>query len=221
MGARINFFINNSNKRLTNLIHENYVQFSKWYIQYYSESYEEYHIQKIINFINTHHSLHINNTAKKIVDEITSEFIIEYFDLPYVGPSVNKWRYNSSTQLVKETNNKRFIALWNALIVDGRSLKDKEHFDSYSHEFKTGFLYEEEYLELKKLILKYFGDYEAMKKKFWSIGEKKVFKEASKNSKNGCFTLSDHNPITSGLQYVLQTIDEIKESKNDLISSIE
>jgi len=96
--------------------------------------------------------------------------------------------------MVLATKDEDLIRLWN-YIIKGRSLKDNTDFDSYTNDYKIGFLAFTEYMLLKEKIETYFGNIETIKKK--------------------------SNPGSSGLEFVSQAIDEIADNKNELITGIE
>ncbi|WP_108869310.1 hypothetical protein [Aquimarina aquimarini] len=230
MGIRIQFFKSKLDKELKDLIFENYSDFAKWYVDRNNASIEEfdetYGTKQLIDFFtqNKKISKDLNLLPQKIIDEMTVEYVVEYpasqSILELFGPSMKKWRYNKSTQLVLETKDHEFIKLWRYLI-NGRSLKNSEEFDSYTDEYKIGFLSFKEHSTLKKLILKHFGDLQEMKQKYWTDSEKKKLQNSINNPDNDTYFLSDHNPVTSGLEYVMLAINEIKTSKTDLITAIE
>jgi hypothetical protein len=86
-------------------------------------------------------------------------------------------------------------------------------FDSFTNEYKIGFLNRDEYLLLKSKIEFHFGNNEAMRLKYWTKSEKRQLEKAIKNSKDGSYSLSGHNPKSSGLKYLLDAINELTEKK--------
>ncbi len=230
MGVRIHFYKNNTSKKLRDLISDNYSDFAHWYVNRNESSIKEfdeiYGTEELIHFFSENKNIeaNLNLLDKKLVDEMTAEFVAEYSEysktLDFFGPTMSKWRYNESTKLVLETKNNEFIKLWGYLI-NGRSLKESEEFDSYTNEYKIGFLSSKEHSKLKELIIKHFGDLKGMKEKYWTNSEKKKLENAINNSKNGTYSLTDHNPVTSGLEYVMEALNEIKTSETELITGIE
>ena len=229
MGVRIHFYKNNIGKKLRDLICENYSDFAHWYINRNESSIEEfdeiYGTEQLIDFFSENKNIegNLNLLDKKLVDEMTAEFVAEYSEysktLEFFGPSMSKWRYKESTNLVLGTKNNEFIRLWSYLI-NGRSLKESEKFDSYTNEYKIGFLSFKEHSKLKELIVEYFGDLNDMREKHWTNSEKEKLKNAINNSVNGTYSLTDHNPVTSGLEYVMEALNEILE-ETELITGIE
>ncbi|WP_298514484.1 hypothetical protein [uncultured Kordia sp.] len=230
MGVRIHFYKNNSGKEIEDLILEHYSDYAQWYVNRNEASIEEfdeiYGTVELIDFFSNNKTIdnNINHLDKKIVDEMTVGFVVEYSEYNKVlegfGPMMNKWRYQKSTKLVLETKDDEFIKLWKYLIY-GRSLKASEEFNSYTNDYKIGFLSFKEHSKLEELIIDYFGDLEGMKEKYWTDSEKEELEIAIQNSVNGVYSLSDHNPITSGLEYVLEALNEMKTGEMELITVIE
>ncbi|GAA0722191.1 hypothetical protein GCM10009430_24350 [Aquimarina litoralis] len=230
MGQRIHFYKNNWNNELEDLILENYSDFAEWYVKRNQASLEEfdemYGTEQLIDFFNSNRNIETNlkELDKKLLDELVAEFVCEYSEsikvLDFFGPSMNKWKYIESTKLVSKTKDSEFITLWGYLI-NGRSLKNSEKFDSYTNEYKIGYLSYEEHSKLKELIIQYFGDLQGMKATYWTKSEKKKLENAIRNAKNGSYYLSNHNPVTSGLEYVMEALNEIKDIKTQLITGIE
>lgn len=234
MGQRISYFKNNFEKKLKEIIFENFSSFRQWYLDTDKSSMEEFNEpfgnEKLKSYFkqNTDFKTDFDNLDKNLIDELTSEFIGSYCDLTdrdsnlleFFGPTMSKWHYDPSNEMVSATKDKDFIRLWN-YIVKGRSLKDNAEFDSYTNEYKIGFLTFNEHRLLKEKIETYFGNIETIKKKYWTDKEKKELERVIANSKNSSFSLSGHNPKSSGLEYVLQVLNEITDHKNELITGIE
>lgn len=234
MGQRISYFKNNFDKKLKEIIFENFSSFRQWYLDTDKSSMEEFNEpfgnEKLKSYFkqNTDFKTDFDNLDKNLIDELTSEFIGSYCDLTdrdsnlleFFGPTMSKWRYDPSNEMVSATKDKDFIRLWNYIVKD-RSLKDNAEFDSYTNEYKIGFLTFNEHRLLKEKIETYFGNIETIKKKYWTDKEKKELERAIANSKNSSFSISGHNPKSSGLEYVLQVLNEITDYKNELITGIE
>lgn len=234
MGQRISYFKNNFNKGLKDLLFENYSKYRQWYLDYDKSSMDEFNEpfgnESLKAYFSEAQNLQADfeNLDKKLIDELTSEFIGTYYDLTsqqndildFFGPMFNKWRYDESTKMVTATNDKVFIELWQFVMM-GRSLKDNLQFDSFTNDYKIGFINRQEYLTLKSKIEFHFGDTEAMTQKYWTNSEKAQFEKASANSKNGSFDLSGHNPKSSGLEYLLEAINELTDQNKELITGIE
>lgn len=234
MGQRINYFKNNFNKGLKELIFENFSSFRRWYLDTDNSSMEEFNEPfghqklKIYFSQNTDFKTDFDNLHKNLIDELTSEFIGSYCDwkvrdsnlLEFIGPTMSKWRYYPSNEMVSATKDKDFIRLWN-YILKGRSLKDNAEFDSFNNDYKVGFLMFNEHRLLKEKIETYFGNIKAIKKKYWTYKEKKELERSMANLNNSSFSLAGHNPKSSGLEYILQVLNEITDCKNELIIGIE
>jgi len=234
MGQRISYFKNNFDKGLKDLLFENYIKFRQWYLDYDKYSMDEfnepYGNEKLIAYFNQNMDLQTDfgNLDKNFIDELTAEFIGSYYDtthqqndmLEFYGPCINKWEYDKSTEMVLQTNDKDFIKLWNFLIL-GRSLKDNEEFDSFTNDYKIGFINRQEYLLLKSNIEFHFGNNETIRKKYWTNSEKLQLENAIKNSTNGSYSLIGHKPKSAGLEYVLHALNELTEKNKELITAIE
>lgn len=234
MGQRISYFKNNFNKGLKELIFENFSSFRQWYLDTDNSSIEElnepFRNEKLKLYFkqNTDYKTDFDNLDKNLIDELTSEFIGSYCDLtdrnsnllePF-GPTMNKWRYNQSNEMVSATKDEDFIRLW-SFVIKGRSLKDNCDFNSFTNDYKIGILDRQEYLLLKSKIEYYFGDNETMKQKYWTNSEKKQMDEAIRNLNDGSYSLSGHNPKTSGLEYMMEVLNELTDKNNELIIGIE
>ena len=230
MGQRINYFKNNFHIGLKEIIFENFTSFRKWYLDTDKSSIEEFDEpfgnENLKNYLkqNTDFKTDFKHLDKNLIDELTSDFIGSYYDstypnndlLEFFGPTMNVSRYTESDEMVLETKNKEFIKIWRYL-TKGRSLKDNQEFESISNEYKIGFLTIKEVELLKNNILNYFGNIETMKSRYWTTNEKRELEK----SKNGPYSLSGHNPKSSGLEYVLTAINELKEYNKELITGIE
>lgn len=234
MGQRISFFKNNFDKRLKDLLFDNYSKFWTWYLDNYKSSIEEFNEpfgnELLIKYFKQDRDFHaeFESLDKKFIDELTSEFIGTYYDLTsqdndileLFGPMFNKSRYDESTKMVTKTNDNDFIELWTYL-TKGRSIKDKLHFESFTNEYKIGFLDRQEYLLLKSKIEFYFGDSETIRKKYWTESERKQVEKAIRDSRDGAYTLSGHNPKSSGLEYFLEALNAMTDKNKELIIGIE
>lgn len=234
MGQRISYFKNNFGKGLKDLIFENFSSFRQWYLDTDKSSIEEFNEpfgnENLKNYFkqNTNLKLDFDNLDKNLIAELTAEFIGSYCDslernnnlLEFFGPNMSNWRYEQSSEMVLATKDEDFIRLWN-YIIKGRSLRDNTNFNSYENDYKIGFLGFNEQRLLKEKIETYFGDIEIMKQKYWTDKEKKELENAIANSKNSSYSLSGHNPKSSGLEYVLEVLNKVADSKNEIIIGIE
>lgn len=239
MGQTILYFKNNFNKGLKDIIFENYPSFRQWYLDTDKFSIEEYNEQygneMLIKYFKQDRDLtsDFGKLDNRLIDELTAEFILNYYDRGYsdligrnivlleeFGPPVNKWRYGQSDEMVFATQDDDLIRLWN-FIVKGRSLKDNSFFESYANDFKIGFLTLNECKFFKEKVEFYFGDIETIKDRYWTAEEKKKLQKAKDESKNGFYSLSDHNPKSSGLEYVLIAINVLDNRNAELITGID
>jgi hypothetical protein len=234
MGQRISYLKNNFGKGLKDLIIENYVNYRNWYLEEEKLSLDEYDENfgeenlKLFFRENPILKNNLENLNITLVNQLTSEFVNPFCDLTHkennilnhCGPSMYTRGYFKSSELVYKTKDNEFIELWNYLI-NGRSLIDNKEFIDYSKDFKIGYLTYIEQINLKQKIEQYFGNVQAIKKKYWTFFEKLKEKRAIEKSFNGFYSLSGHNPKSSGLEFVLDVLDEIEENKCELISYIE
>lgn len=235
MAQRIHYYKNNANKSLKELLFNNFSKYKQWYLDFEKSSIEEFNepfgLPSVLNFFQQDLDFEavFESLDKKLIDELTVEFFT-YYDytssdndmLDFFGPSMSVWRYEKSNKMVAATNDKVFIELW-SFVTEGRSLKDNLPFHDFVNEYKIGFLNRQEYLLLKSKIESHFGDAEAMENNYWTPLEKFAMQSALEKAKsgNGYFWLSNHNPQTTGLELVLQAINELTEDNNELITGIE
>ncbi len=231
MGLRLNFFKNNFDKGLKDLLFDNFTRFSTWYLELDKSSIEKFDEpfgnEILKDYFKKERSLPVDfeKLDKNFIDELTAQFIGTYSDstdknndiFEFFGPMFNKWRYDESIEMILKTGDNDFIELW-TYITKGRSLKDRLHFDSLTNEYKIGFLDRQEYLQLKSKIEFHFGDYKTIKNKYWTNKEKEEFKNAVNDSS---FILTGHNPKTEGLEYVLSALNELTDKNKELITVIE
>lgn len=152
MGQRISYYKNNYNKGLKEIIFENIILFRQWYLDKDKTSMEEFNEPFGNEELKTYFKKESNlitdfeNLDKKLIDELTSEFIGSYYDLThqknnfleFFGPTMSVWRYRKSSKLVFETKDQELIRLW-TFLTEGRSLKDDLNFESISNDYKIGF----------------------------------------------------------------------------------
>lgn len=169
MGQRISYFKNKSGKALKELIIDNFPAFKLWYLEQVKsskEAFNESYGNKVLeNYLQQKNALTINFIAsgQQLIDELTAEFIANYCDstienrklLAPFGPTLSKWRFDESTEMVLQTGDKQLIQLWN-YIYKGRSVKDTSYFNSYTNDPIIGFLAFEECLLLQAKIASYF-----------------------------------------------------------------
>ena len=233
MGQRISYYRSHLKKGLKETIFENFSKFREWYLDADKESILEFNeplgdkILKDYLMQNDDFKLSFYRLDKKLIDELTSEFI-NYCDLTnsenkileLFGPTMSRWRYEGSSDMVSKTRDDDFIQLW-SFIIKGRSLSGNTNFESFSNDEQIGFLSYDEYAILRTKIESHFGKIERIKERYWTDKEKAELLEAIANSKNGHYSLQGHNPKSSGLEYVLQALNEISITKDELITVIE
>ncbi|WP_295797958.1 hypothetical protein [Mucilaginibacter sp.] len=233
MGQRVSYYRSILRKTLKETIFENFSTFRQWYLDAADSSVlqfnETFGNKELKSYLaqNDDFEYNLHNLDKKLIDELTSEFL-NYCDstnsenkiLELFGPTMNKWRYNESTDMVLKTNDRDFIQLWN-FIIKGRCLTGYVNFESFTNDEKIGFLTYDEYSILKSKIEAHFGNIGQIKEKYWTDKEKADVREAIANSKNGSYSLYEHNPKSSGLEYVLQALNEISITNDELITVIE
>jgi hypothetical protein len=234
MGQRISYYRNNFKKELQDIIFENFSAFRQWYLETEKSSMDEFGEpfgnEMLIAYLkeNPDFEIDFSRLNKKLIDELTAEFIGSYCDLTdtegtileLFGPAYNKWRYNSGTEMVLKTKDADFIRLWN-FVIKGRSLSDGQDFDSFTNDYKIGFLTFSEQRVLKAKIEIHFGNIEQIKRKYWTGQEKLAERKAIENSKNGTYVLSGHHPKSSGVECVLQVLNEIAADESGLITAID
>lgn len=230
MGQRISFLRNNEHKGFKDLLFEHFTPFREWYLEMDRSSQEEFNEtfgeESIKNYLASTPDFKndFDQLDKRLIDEITSAFIGYYCDiaaeaqdlLELFGPTMKVHSYASSTEMILAANDREFIQLWNYLINDGRSLKDLQVFDSYTNEFRIGFLTDDECRRLKEKIEHYFGDFQTIQEKYWTPLEKRQW-----NARTSGTSLSGYNPQSSGLEFFLHALEEMTSNNIELITVIE
>jgi hypothetical protein len=210
MGQRISYYRNNFKKGLKEIIFNNFSAFKEWYIETDKSSMEEFDEpfgdETLIIYLKQNPDLKTDfpKLDKKLVDGLTSAFIGSYCDLTdrenkifeSFGPSINTRRYQESGEIVLRTNDEILIRLWN-FIIKGRSLSDNGDFDSFTNDYKIGFLTFEEHRVLKAKIETHFGNIELIRQ------------------------ISGPCTETIGLECVLQALNEMTADNKELITAIE
>ena len=233
MAARISYYINNDGKNLKDILLLQYTAFKSWYLEMEESSRREFSEsfgnESLLNFFR---QAHANNPFEEpdnsIMDILVSEFVSTYCLmsesgrtlLQNIGPSLNKDRYVDSSKIVHKTKDHPFILLWDYLVV-GRSVSGTDLLATHGDDCRIGFLHNLEQIQLRAAIIRHFGSPDQIKEKYWSRSEKKNFERAILQSENGAYSLSGHNPKSSGLEWVLEVLEEIKDRKSDLITLIE
>ncbi len=202
MGLRIAYYINNSKKKLVDLVVEDYPLFRDNYLKLNSESVEIDKIalsdEKLIRFLEQNDNIiDLNIISDQMMNEITDEYLSCSLDnmikfnseFEIKGPCLNKYNYTSSTFLINQTNNNQLIKLWNYLIV-GRSIKEGSVITSFSNDISFGFLSVQEQRELALLL------------------------EAN-------FTINKSDSAFTGIILVLDLLKEMNEYSTELISTID
>lgn len=234
MGQKISYFKNNYYKELRELLFENYSNFRQWYLDYDRSSMDQFKEpfgnERLKEYFKQDRDLQADfiKLEKEFIDELTSEFVGNYsvFSnqhngiLEFFGPTMSIWRYIESDKLISATNDKDLFELW-TYITKGRSIKDRLNFDSFTNEYKIGYIDRREYLLLKSKIEFHFGDMKTIRQTFWTNKEKAELEKELSNSKGGAYSLSGHNPKSSGLEYVLEALNELTDKNKELITGIE
>jgi hypothetical protein len=210
MGQRISYYRNNFKKGFKEIIFNNFSAFKEWYLEMDNSSMEEFDEpfgnETLIIHLKQSPDLKTDfpNLDKKLVDELTSEFIGSYCDLTdrenkileLFGPSINTRRYLESDEMILKTNDEVLIRLWN-FIIKGRSLSDNGYFHSFTNDYKIGFLTYDEQRILKTKIENHFGNIELIRQ------------------------ISGPYAEIVGLECVLQVLNEMTADNKDLITAIE
>lgn len=203
MGQKINYMKNNNTEPLNKILYAYYVPFKSWYLN--SSDYDTLE-PDVLNYLLKNNTL--DKISKSEADQLAVEFVGLYCEINRLffedySPSMNKWRYKGSTEMVKETNNVDFKRLWDYLVF-GRSVYDSGNI--YNEDGAVGYLAKTEYNQLKQYIYDYFGNAEVIKNKYWTIDEKRRYDEMLQKGENG---ISNHNPVSEGLEIVLQATESI------------
>jgi hypothetical protein len=202
MGVRIAYYINDSGKKLVDLIIEDYPFFRENYLKLNSKSVETKKMalgdENLIRFLEQNDKINdLSIISDQIVNEITHEYFFNSYDdlikfnsnFDSIGSYISKFKYSGSTFLINQTNNDQLIKLWNYLIL-GRSIKDGATATSFSNDISLGFLSAEEQRELVQLL------------------------EANFNINKSGFDLT-------GIILVLDVLKDMNEHSTELISTVD
>ena len=227
MGQRINFYTNSYKKSLRTLLKENFAEFQKWYIERNQKSLIEFNEQygnpELIHFFQNTDltTLNFDNTNNRILGELTVEFIWEFCGNIYspknilecLGPDLKTWRFVKSRDLILETLNLDFLHLWDSLF-NGRSFQETEIFERCADDsIKVGYISFDEQLKLSDFINRYFGTIEQIRSKYWTVEDFDIFSQK--------ISVSNHSPISEGLEITLEMLNRVKDNKNELVTTVE
>ncbi len=232
MGNYIGFHKNCSGKPLKELVFEYYDDFRTWYLQRNQESMDDFYegegskellayFEQDTDFVNEFDTL-----DDRLINELSSEFVYIFINFNFTttilfeqfGTNEKTGGYMESTEMVYHTKDPKFIELWTYLI-QGRTLKKSLYFNTYNQIDRVGFLTVEEQSRLRELIVQYFGDVHARTDEYWSTTAVEEYKKISEGQSQGRLTAP--HPPTAGLSAVLGALDDIKDEKVELVTTIE
>jgi hypothetical protein len=228
MGQRLNYYISKEGKTLQQLITDHYTDFRTWSIKQENNSQNEFNEAYLASFFHSFlmdnpNSIAIDSLDQMYVDAVVSNFFGDftgwsdtkgYALVENLDPCVYTMNYINSKPLIERTKDKNLAALWH-FFIEGRSLKNDFLFKSVDeYNFKVGYLKVEEQALMLKLMRKYFGNINTIRKNHWSARDLKNLAEG------GSFFMQG-NPISSGIECVLQVLEHIKDKKTELIMGIE
>lgn len=234
MSIRICYEYIKDGSSLESLLRNQYPIFRAWLQEEHETSRVEFNEQfcseELMNFVLLNESLpEFSAITQELLDDLTTEFIAEYIggvgsppDLDLVegfGSHTSTWRYMESTKLVEQYADSKANELWQYLIA-GRSLKNDLPFMSGGSVYKAGFWRREEWEYLYQSLKATFGTKEQVKELFWTTKEKRQFEEDLEEAKltnQKYIGLSDHNPITTGIECVLWALEEVEGKDVDII----
>ena len=210
------------------------MDFRNWFLQEHSDSMEEFNEELGSESLNTFLEFNknlpdVSDIEQNTVDEIAGEFIGTYCDygngtelINFLDPCLSKWRYMDSTDLVNDTMKPEIIKLWNYL-VEGRSLKSDRSVYLWTDTYRIGFWSYGERKLLKKSLEESFGDLETIKQRYWTQKEKSEWQEALEEARlnNSVMGISGHNPVSTGIECVLQVLNDVDSNRGDIIIGIE
>ena len=232
MGIRICYDYIKDGSSLKSLLYRDYPIFRTWLQKQYKISREEYNEQynseALLDFVVANDSLPELSTIKQeLLDGLTAEFI-EPFSyrnpdiLEGIGGHLSSWRYESSTELVEKFADSKTKKLWQYLVT-GRSLKNDLPFISGHYMYIAGFWRREEWQYLYQSLISIFGTQEQIKHRYWTEQEKRQYEEAveaAKHTTHKLVSLVNHYPISTGIECVLQALEEVEGKDVDIIFDI-
>lgn len=229
MERRISYGIIKSGLSLSELLESDFIAFRSWYLKEDKKLVEKYneHLsnEDFILILEQYDSFDkILGVGQVKLDEFVLEFIYMYCDFyglgsdffKSIGPEMSTWRYTSSTDIVKRYLDTKSYQLWNYLF-EGRSMFKDRPFSHNEDAISIGFWKANEVEHFYNQINKKIGTIENVKEIFWTAGEKQKYQKALKDSKYGIFGLADYNPSSSGIEYLLQTLEEMDGNFVDLV----
>ena len=242
MGARIFFYIFKDKISLKELMLSHYTDLRDYcfkenadYFERYDDE-ESYYSKETLQFLeNTPKITTIENIEQGILDELISELMDsyqlenhkDYFDenCDLIGPCMSKSQYKKSTNLINQVMDSETKRLWNYLVL-GRSLLDDKVFKTPKYGgTKTAFWIFEDWQYLQEKLIAKFGNYYEVRANYWTEKEKANLENASLKQqdflKPEYIALSNHNPITAGIEYVLQVFASLKNEQYEILISVE
>ncbi|MEM6842128.1 MAG: hypothetical protein AAF944_11015 [Bacteroidota bacterium] len=233
MGRRISYSIPKYSSSLSELVDNDFADFRKWFLKTNRESIEEYN-ESIgsAHFINTLEKTESFNQlwegGQQKVDELVLEFLGTYCDwgegrklIRPIGPDFSTWRYSASDKLIQKHMDEDSRRLWGYLFT-GRSLIDDNKFIPDEDRFRIGYWKPQESSHFLLAIRNTLGSLDEIQEKFWTKKEKRNYEQALRApNKQGYVGISNHNPVSSGIEYVLQTLEELSGNHVDLIFATE
>ena len=233
MGVRISYNYIKDGKRPEEVLTEYYDLLRERIYEWHDESLAIHsklrYSEKVIDFIVLHDELPaIANLEQELLDVLMSNLaeVIWLSDrkpkpLKSIGAEVHPRRYIASTELIRELTDEKTKQLWNYLLV-GRSLKDDMPFTIFSDQYRVGFWRREECLYLYQSLKDNFGTVEQIRGRYWTAKEKQQLDDAIKEAEriDSYVSLSDHNPVSSGIEYVLEVLECVNGLDVDVVFEV-
>jgi len=233
MGMRISYELIKDGKRLTDIITQYYDPLRElidnWHEEALAIGSNSVCSEQVIDFMILNDELPSLETIEQevldtLVYHLDDLILIEnYKPKPFksIGSSVHPSRYKSATDLIRKQADEQTNQLWNYLLV-GRSLKDDAPFTDFGSCYKIGFWKREECRFLYQSLIATFGTVQQIRDQYWTDQEKQQYQDAVLEAKNtnSYISLTDHNPISSGIEYVLEMLEEVYDLEVDVIFGI-
>lgn len=139
MGVRIAFYETTDGKSLLENFNRTFSEFKDWILEENKKPINDYKERIISKEIQSFleqsgDNINVKNTSQELLDELTNEYLLTFCDygkgklnIKLIGPLISRHKYDTSFNIIKETNDKKLIEFWNFLKV-GRSLKDDKEF---------------------------------------------------------------------------------------------
>lgn len=230
MGHRISYLMNKTATPLSAMVVDQYPAFRQWTREAMVEFGPENRSPALLQLLEEQDQLPARAGMEQVVlDEFVSEFVGYYCDhgpgaewYQMVGPCMGSWRYKESSKLVEQKLDSTSVKLWNYQI-QGRSLKGDQPFTTDEDDYQIGFWSYEEQQHLLNALTNQFGDLKTVRQTYWTNEETQRFEQAVKRAKTQgkkFVSLNQHQPISEGIEFTIEALQQAKPYQSELVLGI-